>query len=311
MLGEKTKGQMSAWICFTVSCGQKICPNSFPHHGPLLVTFGFLSLFPGFAVWVPMRFQLQNVYPRRWESLGCSVFVNSWLSKDEGISFCRENCTWQSGSFGRPWLKRFAGGLPELCLQCGAVKGLKSVLQFSLQIRVEWYDERNCSICFRIRLEKKVAYLDLGLMDCSMIIKSSCIETTTEQSDKLHEFHDSDVCSTGGKLYTSPVLHCSSPRLFPIEWWMANWFEAILILSACPAYFISIFRYCTQFATCYVHKWISNDLKHAQWFELLPFCSMQQVSAFLSVFSGWRIAKTDATRPWCFVKGLLTQMWRL
>jgi len=35
---------------------------------------------------------------------------------------------------------------------------------------------------------------------------------------------------------------------------------------------------------------------------------MQQVSAFLSVFSGWRIAKTDATRPWCFVKGLLTQM---
>lgn len=185
-----------------------------------------------------------------------------------------------------------------------------SVLQFSLQIRVEWYDEHNC-ICFRIRLEKKVAYLEKGLMDCSMIIKSSCIETTTEQSDKLHEFHDSDVCSTGGKLYTSPVLHCSSPRLFPIEWWMANWFEAILILSACPAYFISIFRYCTQFATCYVHKWISNDLKHAQWFELLPFCSMQQVSAFLSVFSGWRIAKTDATRPWCFVKGLLTQMWRL
>lgn len=87
-------------------------------------------------------------------------------------------------------------------------------LQFSLQIRVEWYDERSCSICFRIRLEKKVAYLELGLMDCSVIIKSSCIKRTTEQSDKLHEFHDSDVRSTGGKLYTSPVLHRSCPRLF-------------------------------------------------------------------------------------------------
>lgn len=233
-----------------------ICPNSFPHHGPL----DSCHFSSGFAVWVPMRFQLQNVYPRRWESLGCSVSVNSWLSKDEGISFCREmwslkhwiwllfnsvgssdgagfyegswrlemqenqnlglSCTawflailvrilWKAQAQEIRWWATRALSAMWVCERVSRVS-----LQFSLQIRVEWYDERNCSICFRIRLEKKVAYLELGLMDCSLTIKSSCIKRTTEQSDKLHKFHDSDVRSTGGKLYTSPVLHRSCPRFF-------------------------------------------------------------------------------------------------
>ena len=55
--------------------------------------------------------------------------------------------TWQSGSFGRPWLKRFAGGLPELCLQCGAVKGSQECLCNSL-CRLESNNMMNATAAF-------------------------------------------------------------------------------------------------------------------------------------------------------------------
>lgn len=142
-------------------------------------------------------------------------------------------CTWQSGSFGRPWLKRFARGLPELCLQCGSVKGSQECLCNSLCIWIwelsDIMNIINCSFCFRIRLEKKVGCLELCLMDCSMIIKSYQTTRISREQCLLHRWQVLHV-----SCFAPFVSKTFSNRVVADGYWL----EAAL--SACPTYFISI-----------------------------------------------------------------------